>query len=103
MLVLGPIVSVPMQLPGSGLAQGMLLLVCTLNFQRGMSWFGYKSATFEKLYMGEPIMPVRDGVFLSRQSRQKQKVCTNCGELPDNEKEISCCHCGGETFTSLIC
>ena len=63
MLVLGAIVSVPMQLPGSGLAQGVLLLVCTLTFQRGMSWFGYKSSTFEKLYMGEPIILVRDGVF----------------------------------------
>jgi len=63
MLVLGAIVSVPMQVPGSGLAQGVLLLFCTLTFQRGMSWFGYHSAGFEKLYMGKPIMLVRDGVL----------------------------------------
>ena len=33
MLVLGAIVSVPMQVPESELSQGVLLLVCALSFQ----------------------------------------------------------------------
>lgn len=63
MLVLGAIVSVPMQVPGSGLAQGVLLLVCTLSFQRGMSWMGFHSKRFEEATMGKTIMLVRDGRF----------------------------------------
>lgn len=63
MLVLGAIVSVPMQVPGSGLVQGVLLLVCTLSFQRGMSWMGFHSKRFEEATMGKTIMLVRDGRF----------------------------------------
>ena len=63
MLVLGAIVSVAMQVPGSGLAQGILLLVCTLSFQRGMSWMGFHSKHFEEATMGKAIMLVRDGRF----------------------------------------
>jgi len=63
MLVLGAIVSVPMQVPGSGLAQGILLLICTLSFQRGMSWMGFHSKHFEEATMGKTIMLVRDGRF----------------------------------------
>lgn len=63
MLVLGAIVSVPMQVPGSGLAQGVLLLVCTLTFQRGMSYVGYHSQKFEEVAMGKPIILVRDGML----------------------------------------
>jgi uncharacterized membrane protein YcaP (DUF421 family) len=63
MLVLGAIVSVPMQVPGSGLAQGVLLLICTLSFQRGMSWLGYKSKIFERVTMGDTVLLVRDGLL----------------------------------------
>jgi uncharacterized membrane protein YcaP (DUF421 family) len=63
MLVLGAIVSVPMQVPGSGLAQGVLLLICTLSFQRGISWLGYKSKNFERATMGDTIMLVSNGIL----------------------------------------
>lgn len=72
MLVLGAIVSVPMQVPGSGLAQGVLLLVCTLTFQRGMSWLGYHSRPFEKVAMGGPVMLVRDGTLELKEMKENR-------------------------------
>lgn len=63
MLVLGAIVSVPMQVPQSGLAQGVLLLVCTLSFQRGMSWLGFHGKKFEAATMGKSILLVSDGML----------------------------------------
>src|SRR3954466_6809645 len=49
MLTLGAIVSVAMQIPDRGLTLSMLVLFCTLAFQRGLSLWGIKSARIEEL------------------------------------------------------
>jgi uncharacterized membrane protein YcaP (DUF421 family) len=63
MLTLGAIVSVPMQVPDRGILQGLLLLLCAVGFQRGVSWLGIKWGKFEDLTQGKASMLVKDGIM----------------------------------------
>lgn len=63
MLVIGAVVSVPMQVPDRGLLQGGILLLCIVLFQRGISWLGFKSGKIEDLTQGKASMLVKDGVL----------------------------------------
>jgi uncharacterized membrane protein YcaP (DUF421 family) len=63
MLTLGAIVSVAMQVPDRGITLSMLVLFCTLLFQRGLSWLGIKSARVEELSQGTISTLVKDGVL----------------------------------------
>ena len=71
MLVIGAVVSVPMQVPDRGLLQGGILLLCIVLFQRGISWLGFKSGKIEDLTQGKVSMLVKDGVL---QLKEMQKV-----------------------------
>jgi uncharacterized membrane protein YcaP (DUF421 family) len=70
MLTLGAIVSVPMQAPDRGIVQGLLLLVCAVSFQRGISYLGYRSHKFENILQGKPSLLVKDGLMEIDQMRQ---------------------------------
>ncbi len=48
MLLLGAVVSSPMQLPDRGILQGLWLLLIILLLQRLLSWWGTKDAKVEK-------------------------------------------------------
>lgn len=63
MLLLGAIVSAPMQLPDRGILQGLWLLLIILFLQRGLSWWGTKNVKAEKLTYGEATLLVKDGVL----------------------------------------
>ena len=63
MLLLGAVVSAPMQLPDRGILQGLWLLIIILVLQRGLSWWGTKSAKAEKITYGEATMLVKDGLI----------------------------------------
>ncbi len=63
MLLLGAVVSAPMQLPDRGILQGVWLLVIILFLQRSLSWWGTKSAKAEKITYGEATMLVKDGLI----------------------------------------
>jgi len=63
MLVIGAVVSVPMQVPDRGLLQGGILLLCIVLFQRGISWLGFKSGKIEDLTQGKASMLVKDGIL----------------------------------------
>jgi uncharacterized membrane protein YcaP (DUF421 family) len=63
MLTLGAIVSVPMQVPDRGILQGLLLLLCAVSFQRGISYLGYKSHKIENILQGKPTLLVKDGLM----------------------------------------
>jgi uncharacterized membrane protein YcaP (DUF421 family) len=63
MLTLGAIVSTPMQVPDRGIMQGLVLLLCAVGFQRGISYLGYRSHRFEDFSQGTPSLIVKDGVF----------------------------------------
>jgi uncharacterized membrane protein YcaP (DUF421 family) len=77
MLTLGAIVSVPMQTPDRGILQGVLLLMCAVGFQRGITLLGYKNGRFEDITQGKTSLLVKDGVMqleqmkLDRISRQQ--------------------------------
>lgn len=63
MLVIGAVVSVPMQVPDRGLLQGGFLLLCVVLFQRGISWLGFKSGKIEDLTQGKASMLIKDGIL----------------------------------------
>ena len=63
MLLLGAVVSAPMQLPDRGILQGAWLLVIILFLQRMVSWWGTKSAKAEKVTYGEATLLVKDGLI----------------------------------------
>jgi uncharacterized membrane protein YcaP (DUF421 family) len=77
-LTLGAIVSVPMQMPDRGLLQGVLLLLCAVGFQRGISWLGVKSGKFEDLSHGKTSMLIKDGMLqleqMEKDSISRQQV-----------------------------
>ncbi len=62
-LLLGAVVSAPMQLPDRGILQGLWLLIIILLLQRALTWWGTKSAKAEKITFGEATMLVKDGLI----------------------------------------
>ncbi|HEY9001548.1 MAG TPA: YetF domain-containing protein [Mucilaginibacter sp.] len=63
MLTLGAVVSPPMQVPDRGLSQGVILLICLLALQRGISLIGYLNTKFENLTQGKVNLLIKDGVL----------------------------------------
>ncbi|UEG51699.1 DUF421 domain-containing protein [Mucilaginibacter daejeonensis] len=72
MLTLGAIVSVPMQTPDRGILQGLLLLLCAVGFQRGVSYLGYRSHWIENVTQGKPSLLVSNGVLKVDQLREER-------------------------------
>lgn len=73
MITLGAIVSVPMQVPDRGLLQGLLLLLLAVLFQRGISYWGFKSHSFETFAQGKPSLMVKDGI-LQLEDMRKERI-----------------------------
>ncbi|MCF0063275.1 DUF421 domain-containing protein [Dyadobacter chenwenxiniae] len=63
MVTLGAIVSPGMQMPQTGLLLGIMVLVCALIFQRGLTLGEFKSATFEDISQGTFSILVKDGIM----------------------------------------
>ncbi len=63
MLLMGAVVSAPMQLPDRGIFQGLWLMIIILLLQRLLTWWGTKSAKVEKITFGEATMLVKDGLI----------------------------------------
>jgi len=61
MLTLGAIVSPGMQMPSTGLLLGILILLCTLGFQRGLNYLEFIFPRLEVITQGRMTMLVRDG------------------------------------------
>ncbi|TWR31548.1 DUF421 domain-containing protein [Mucilaginibacter pallidiroseus] len=61
MLTLGAIVSVAMQVPDRGILLSAVVLLCTLAFQRGLGWLGYKNNVIENITQGTLNILVIDG------------------------------------------
>jgi uncharacterized membrane protein YcaP (DUF421 family) len=64
MLTLGAIICVPMQIPDRGLMQGIVLLLCAVWFQRGISLLGVKYGWFEDFTQGKSSMLVKNGMLI---------------------------------------
>lgn len=73
MIMMGAIISVPMQLPDRGILQGVLVLFITLACLRGINWLAVKNVNVENLVQGQGIILVKDGV-LQRKELTKIKV-----------------------------
>jgi uncharacterized membrane protein YcaP (DUF421 family) len=73
MLALGAIICVPMQIPDRGILQGVVLLLCAVLFQRGISLIGVKSGWFEDLTQGKMSMLIKNGV-LELDELQKNRI-----------------------------
>jgi len=63
MLTLGAIVSVAMQVPESGILMAVIVLVCTLTFERGLSWLEFKNKKLERITQGPMSILVKNGVI----------------------------------------
>lgn len=63
MIMLGGIVSVPMQVPERGLIHGFLLLFMVLVLQRGINWLAFKYRRVELITQGDLQILIADGVL----------------------------------------
>jgi uncharacterized membrane protein YcaP (DUF421 family) len=67
MITMGAIISVPMQLPDRGIAQGIVALLCTILFLRGINWLSIKNGKIEELTQGTHCILVKDGILQLRE------------------------------------
>jgi|GEM_PF-137753 len=81
MLTLGAVVAPVMQLPDRGLLIGVLILFCTLLFQRGINWLAFRRSGVERVTQGQMCLLVKDGVLQLDQMRKsritRQQVFAN--------------------------
>jgi uncharacterized membrane protein YcaP (DUF421 family) len=78
MLALGAIVAVPIQDPVRGVLPGLVLLVCLLGLQRGLSALGARHATIERATQNSASLLVADGVLALEQLKNAR---VSVGEL----------------------
>lgn len=64
MLTLGAIVSPIMQLPNRGILLGLVILICALTFQRGLTWLDFKNQRVEEITQGKESLLI-ETVFCS--------------------------------------
>lgn len=63
MIMLGGIVSVPMQLPERGLLHGVIVLICVLILHRSINWLAFKYRKAELITQGDLQILVSDGIL----------------------------------------
>jgi uncharacterized membrane protein YcaP (DUF421 family) len=63
MIMLGGIVSVPMQMPDRGILQGVLVLGCMVGLYRGINYLSFKFKKVEYLTQGDLEIIVADGML----------------------------------------
>ncbi|WP_160328150.1 DUF421 domain-containing protein [Solirubrum puertoriconensis] len=63
MITLGAIVAVPMQIPDRGLLPSIVVLLCVLVLQRGLSYLTVRSRAAEVAVHGDVTLLVQDGVL----------------------------------------
>lgn len=63
MIMLGGIVSVPMEVPDRGIVHGALVLACLLGLFRFINWLAFKYRRVEHLTHGQAVIIVTDGVL----------------------------------------
>lgn len=73
MVMMGAIISLPMQAPDRGILQGVLILFFTLFMLRAVNWLGFKYGRLERLFQGELVILVKDGV-LQKDVQEKTKI-----------------------------
>jgi uncharacterized membrane protein YcaP (DUF421 family) len=72
-LMMGAIVSVPMQSPDRGILQGLLVLTCAFLFQYGINWLVFKNKKVENFIIGQGSILVKDGI-MQKQEMKKARI-----------------------------
>ncbi len=70
MIMLGAIVSAPMQMPDKGILQGSMILLGTVLLQRGLTLVAVKRKKFEVLSQGEASVLVKDGILQLKEMKE---------------------------------
>ena len=63
MILLGAIISVPMQMQDKGIVLGVTALTCVLLFQRGINWLTVKNQRVEDVTQGTMSTVIKNGVL----------------------------------------
>jgi uncharacterized membrane protein YcaP (DUF421 family) len=63
MLLIGAIISVPVQFPDRGILQGIILLLALLLLYTGVNWLSFKKKKAEILFQGHAVMLVKDNII----------------------------------------
>ena len=87
MVMMGAIISLPMQAPDRGILQGVLVLLVTLLLLRCVNWMGFKNSKFEKTVHGTVITLVKDGVLQKKEQTDTKITNQQVFEILRN-KEI---------------
>lgn len=78
MIMMGAIISLPMQAPDRGILLGILILISISLFQRTINLWAFNNNKIEKLTQGDMSLLVKDGVIdikeLNRASISKQQL-----------------------------
>jgi len=81
MIMLGGIVSVPMQIPERGLLPGILVLISVLFLHRGINWLAFKNRKAELITQGDLQVLVTDGVLdrdeMGKSSLSREQLFAN--------------------------
>jgi uncharacterized membrane protein YcaP (DUF421 family) len=67
MIMLGAIISAPMQMPDRGLVIGIVILLSILVFHRGLNLWAFKNLRIENLTQGTMTLLVKNGVIQLKQ------------------------------------
>ncbi len=73
MVMMGAIISLPMQAPDRGILQGVLVLLVTLALLRSINLMGFKNAKLERTVHGDVFTLIKDGV-LQKDVQTKTKI-----------------------------
>lgn len=63
LIMLGAIIGSPVQIPDRGILVGLLVLFCTVLFQRFVNMLSYKNESVERLVLGNASLLVKNGVL----------------------------------------
>jgi uncharacterized membrane protein YcaP (DUF421 family) len=81
MIMLGGIVSVPMQIPERGLLHGFIVLGCVLFLHRGINWLAFRYRKAEIITQGDLQVLVKEGVLdsaeMAKASLSREQLFAN--------------------------
>jgi uncharacterized membrane protein YcaP (DUF421 family) len=70
MVLMGAILSLPMQAPDRGIVQGIVALLTVLVLLRGINWLTFTRPKLGKLIHGETVLLIKDGVMQLAEMRE---------------------------------
>lgn len=71
MVMMGAIISAPMQVPDRGILQGILVLLVTLFLLRSLNGLSFKKPAFEEVVLGKVSTLVVDGVLQKQEMNRR--------------------------------